>query len=585
MNSEILEFILKNPRVIIHKLIMENVIEDSHLHKIKLWRNNWRHSQSKWHDTDCQGNFNKLKNISTPINYASLYIKSQPDKSNLILKLISQFNDVISKGSESIRSEVGSRKNTYQIFTATRYLFPIDKFEEFMELCNLSDVTVFVDEICVDMNLNDNYNLLKKYKHSISWYKMQLNPNLIWNNDFIHEIVDYLNWEWMPISINWNKNTIKKFKDLLPFSTKDSIKSLNYTDYYFGKYRELYAIISFNPINTFWIGNKFVSFSQIKHVLWDKELISCIKEYLDWDEFSLNPSIKFDDKLISQFESFINFNNLSKNTGVKWSEKLIEKYENKLNWVLLSGNPSLPWSMEFIEKYQNRWQWKPEENFEYKGWTRYSWEKTWKADYNFEYLGWQSRKWEELSSISTNEAIEWNVSFIEKYLDKLDLFYISCYGKVNISILRKYSSVFDVKQIVAFKDHDFSDWHESEIIYSTCWENLSLNKNFTINKSNFDYLFDNEIELTKSVGNLSYNGYYETRKFTYLELVKNANCLDIVDLKNLVNCSNILYNEEFINDGLFNNLLKPHLSHDLIELFFKELLKKYGEFNKELYFT
>lgn len=395
------------------------------------------------------------------------------------------------------------------------------------------------DVVSRQTNIPWNNELITKHRDFWVWIILHQNPSVNWNFELIDSNLDYVNWAYISSYkfLKWTKDLLIKYKDYLIFSNTSSLffektgknkkgKEFKIADHYIP-----WCYGNYYP-------NLKGSISLSESIDWSIDIIDCLLDYWDWKELSSNESICWDEYMIDYYSQKLDFKELSSNSSVKWDEKLIEKYLHKWDWEKLSGNHRLPWSYDFIEKYENKWYWKMTTRGRIEDET------------NFD------------PSISTDEGIIWDIKMLSKWKDQIDFWRIARRGKITDSALEEFHPEFNRKELVDWEFHKFSDCYATEEIFRTGWENFSLNKHFNINKNNIEFLYRNRISLTYSVGNLAWYGHgnYETKDFRLLEILKGNTVLGISLselIENEIGWTQILINENYINDTVWERLIEP----------------------------
>jgi hypothetical protein len=148
----------------------------------------------------------------------------------------------------------------------------------------------------------------------------------------------------------------------------------------------------------------------------------------------------------------------------------------------------------------------------------------------------------------------------DRWANDLDFWCITRRESISPCVLDKYMDEFDRNEHIGWKFHRYSDWRETEDQYKTGWENLAENGNFTISRENINFLSSKKMNLTYAVGNLASNGEYETSEFRVLEILRNSMVVNIsLDelILNYDNWGNLLINENFLNDSVWETIIKP----------------------------
>lgn len=181
-----------------------------------------------------------------------------------------------------------------------------------------------------------------------------------------------------------------------------------------------------------------------------------------WRMLCKRKDIKWKYDLISALKDFLDFDTLSSNPSVEWTLELISQYHDFWNWEKLSSNPSLLWNEKLLETFSNKWIWKPIHN----------------------YLGTVKNR---ASCISTNVAIPWTITLFEKYVDLLDPWLFAGNGKYTDEIIINYSHLFEVSHTVGFRHYRYSDNRSSEEVIESAFEQFPHNENFFLNQTLIRY--------------------------------------------------------------------------------------------------
>lgn len=359
------------------------------------------------------------------------------------------------------------------------------------------------------------------------------------NFEFIENNKEKLNWSWVSSTaqLDWTPEHLVRFKDYLIFSTETNFEKSGVNK--MGT-RHSAAISNGRSLDHFGKVAEIERYdgciSSSTTINWSNEIIEAVLDYWDWHELAKNKSIFWSYNTIQKFESKIDFKALSKKNNVEWSESLIEQYKEKWDWHELSGNKALPWTNSFIQKHQDKWRWKA-------SWESYFLEEKYPS-----------------ANISRNEGITWDSQMINQWKEKIDIWQIAQYGNITDDAILDNSEEFDRKENVDTKYCKFSDFRETEYIYRNGWQNLALNPRFNISKSSLRHYFFKTTTITYTIGNIAYDGQYVTPTLRVLEILKNCNINnltfnDLVDGE--LSWSQILCNNEFINDSIWKQIIKP----------------------------
>lgn len=179
--------------------------------------------------------------------------------------------------------------------------------------------------------------------------------------------------------------------------------------------------------------------SNNENIIWDELVINEFKHQLNWENLSANNSVFKDHRLIEKFEKQIVWKSdnydvggcIANNEGINWNTELIEKYSNKICFNNLAINKSVEWPEKLIDKYLDDYQIGElllNENFKLN---LHLFEKYY--DINKELDGF----W-----LYQNKSLMSDYSFISKYQEKLDWWYISASFDIpwkKFDILNKFS--------------------------------------------------------------------------------------------------------------------------------------------------
>mgnify|MGYP003391258733 CR=1 FL=1 len=187
-------------------------------------------------------------------------------------------------------------------------------------------------------------------------------------------------------------------------------------------------------------------------------------------------------------------------------------------------------------------------------------------------------------SISTNPGINWTIELIDSFSDKLDFWNIARVGKINSEIAIKYKNEFDRKEHIGFIFHKSSDNRETEYIYVNGWQNLTKNSNFYIDNNSILFYYENIVTISFSTGNLASNsctGALVTCDFKILEILKDQvislTFQDIIN--NELSWTKILINDNFMNNSIWENIIKPYLEEIGIDIFLSDLQNELNQYN------
>ncbi|HRL70798.1 MAG TPA: hypothetical protein PLT79_03760 [Flavobacterium sp.] len=470
---------------------------------------------------------------NSPKGYFKVWFKTDFDYESIIKIINSEYDSRLLNKFEQTSKNV--------IFVST---VDLDRFLNKYQEC----VGIYFSEISKECNINWTNELIANYKKVWDWKYIQSNPSVKFNFALIDENYDKVDWSLMSChkDLRWDINKIEKWENYLIFPI-----NYKYNDQWTkNKHGQSYP---YRPKTN-------GSISSSTNVDWSAELLEKFCNLLDWSELSGNESIIWTLEMIDKFKEFIVFKILSSNKNVVWSLELIEKYKDHWDWDSLSGNPNIPWSHSFLNKYNDLLRWIPKYN-SYKG--------------------------EECisePSISTNPGINWTIELIDSFSDKLDFWNIARVGKINSEIAIKYKNEFDRKEHIGFIFHKSSDNRETEYIYVNGWQNLTKNSNFYIDNNSILFYYENIVTISFSTGNLASNsctGALVTCDFKILEILKDqVISLTFQDLiNNELSWTKILINDNFMNNSIWENIIKPYLEEIGIDIFLSDLQNELNQYN------
>ena len=466
---------------------------------------------------------------------------------------INQYKHTDSEKAEFIQ-EVSDSFTTIK-HTSTLIYVSNKEIIPFLEKYKDSDF-FFWKEIYRETNIEWTNELINRFKDLWDWNELHRNPVINWNFDLIKDNSENLNWSFISSysNLEWDIELIETYKVDLIFSLSSGSSHERNAKAGTNKKGKTYSIEKIGVSDDHYFSDLEGTLSLSKSIKWTKGIIKEFQDFWNWEELCRNESIPWSESWIDHFVDCVDFNSLSSNGSVKWTDSLVAKYFDKWCWWSLSGNPSLPWSFEFIKKYESKWQWTP--IYEDKD-----------ADHITN---------ESFSpSISTNKGIFWDNSLVEEWYEKINIWRIAIIGQISDEVLLKFHGDFDRKVQIGWEFHRSSDWKETEKLYRTGWENLALNPYFEINWKNIDFLYRKKVIKTRSVGNLAKDGEYQTKEYRVLELLKKCkiegiSLQDIID--NEIGWTQNILNEEFINESIWNDLLRPVFDRNFSLCYLQDLM-------------
>lgn len=400
---------------------------------------------------------------------------------------------------------------------------------------------VHLTELCYQPSIKWDLRLLRKFKklttefHIHEYLRIHSKMDIKLSYEIVEEFKDNIDW-----------GSIIHFKEL-KWTLPQLLKYKNYIR--FEEYKE------YSGTGVY----KEIGFSLNLKTDWNAQTIDALSECWKWSELCLNRYINWDISLINRFIEKVDFEAFSSNPHLEWNIELIEAFKDKWNWQTLSGNPSLPWSLKLLKKYNSHWKW----NVEFDWYTDTGSEGQ-EVDSNY------------FPSISTNPGIIWDVEMINFGKKRLDFWRLARRGNLCLEVIKEINKELYRKEHTGWVFHKSSDFSETENIYLTGWENLAKNKLFKLSQEVVNYLYDNEIELTYSVGNLARGeGEYVTSTLKLIELFRNSTFVNEEFMKQVIQDDDlkaIFINNDFINDEIWEKIFAPYTLQNQ-----EILLKKFEE--------
>jgi len=406
---------------------------------------------------------------------------------------------------------------------------------ELKQFYALNKIRFYDGDVEVDWSFLDNYNnknlridenFIDTYIHTDkAWYYLS-NSALKWDFNLLNKYKDRVNWNTIKTLdyINWCPDKLNHFITYL--KDKNDLIFIDYLDINI-------KILNSIPLECW----DWKQISQRKNVLWTIELIAEFDKYLCFEELAKNPSVKWDTNLISRYKNVLNFKILCANFSVEWNEEMIESNFHLIEWDLISGNTSTKWDDHLIRKYSSFWKW----NVDYED---YATEYTFKSNY----------------SLTSNPSIFWSLEIIDEFVENIDFWSISLFGKVDTTVFEIYSYKFDKLVACGFEYYKFSDNRFTYSAFRNGWHNLTLNKNFYITLDNIRFFYNKKITLIEPDGNLAYSEKYKENTYRILEILKSCPIKDLtIDevIKYELSWGSVLLNKEFINNDIWEKLIAP----------------------------
>lgn len=246
-------------------------------------------------------------------------------------------------------------------------------------------------------------DVIKFFLSNSLFFQRLVSRHFKWNRELLSEFHDVLDWGEHGISknpnIEWESEMIAEFNDSLKWVV-------------FCWHTKNPSLIIEHP------NCRGDGLSLNENVDWSVELIEKLRNKLDFDFLSDNPSLPWSFRLLEHFKSDLNWGghawSLSTNRGLPWSEELIDFYFDKWNWTELARNPGIIWTDSFIIKYQDKIKW---------------------------------------SDLSRNPSLPCSIEFIENHIDDLDWDEFSTNEGIpwTLNLLKRYKNKWNKKKLLSNK--------------------------------------------------------------------------------------------------------------------------------------
>ncbi|UEG55038.1 hypothetical protein LLH06_08685 [Mucilaginibacter daejeonensis] len=247
----------------------------------------------------------------------------------------------------------------------------------------------------------------------------------------LFELEDEISWNDLcqNYHISWTENLLDKYAERIAWNWVVHRTAFNFEKQHIQKYQKWF--------------DRWHSISSCHNVNWSIELIRSFENFWSWYNLSINPSLPWTTELFETFEARWDYHFLSKNNSFCWSNDIIDRHINRWSWSSLAENTGINWNQQLIEKYVQKWdrfklfrnagiQWTETMIRHFSNWFDqdiHSWcngwtyislvDSPWKTPYlvsQFEskWHWWYVAKWQQF---------DWCSSFIEKYADRLFVYY------------------------------------------------------------------------------------------------------------------------------------------------------------------
>jgi hypothetical protein len=285
-----------------------------------------------------------------------------------------------------------------------------------------------IEHLCGNPSLPWTYELIKAIKRPLHRLKLSYNSGLPWSPSFLMEFKDKWHYPYLMLnpSIPWTEEL------LLEVGLKDqSLKIANGPD------------------------------------LWNTSFMDRHAHELDWASLTYNANIHWNEERISRYERYFKpfkqksselsispWKGISSNSNVPWSSEFIEQFKKRLlfrpyglHWKTLSINASLPWNEEnLLERYEKEWHWSSIGLNEGIQWSEAQFEKY------HALLPWEETA-SSLNNVSRNEHLPWAPSFIHRYIDKWNWWFLSRNEGIDLTpeILQEFKPFLVERQVLLNK--------------------------------------------------------------------------------------------------------------------------------------
>lgn len=303
-------------------------------------------------------------------------------------------------------------------------------------------------EHCITNNTSVPWSvdLISKYENFIDFGQLSWNRSVPWTETLIEKYFD--RWDWKGLSANdhfpWSEETISKYADFFDWDTiiffNDNFPwSLSIAKKYRHKLIEVdYEFLMGNGV--LWsqveIVEEFADFVDWQQIAdndclpWHKENLRVRwKDHLKGVSFANNRAFlpephRFEenlDKYIANDAELLR--ELSGSDRLPWSIAFIERFEETLDWTLMCMNNDLPWSFALIDRFLDKWSWGNQKRNEEGYITGFS-------------------------GLIGNEGIPWDIDWILRYEQFLDMGAMSCEEMIWEKAFKHYMDEKTVETIL-----------------------------------------------------------------------------------------------------------------------------------------
>ena len=226
-------------------------------------------------------------------------------------------------------------------------------------------------------------------------------------------------------------------------------------------------------------GLKYLSYAN--GIQWSEDILDKYIDKWDWYGLCQNNSLLWNEYLIEKYKELIDFEALSYNTGLQLTTKIIERYESKWDWNGISGNPVIAGSLEeYILSHPKVVFKQRERTPKSDKYQKYDWFENLNEHYTNWFLSIPSSNILK-PSISSNPGICWSLSKFEQYREKLDVWVMGLFSKLNLDIIYKYYNDLNLSRYCYTVFHRHSDYEREPCdYYISFWENFFINSNTRI---------------------------------------------------------------------------------------------------------
>ena len=184
--------------------------------------------------------------------------------------------------------------------------------------------------------------------------KRDVEPEIVWNCEFIEYIKDSVNWNYLSGSKKINSEIVEKFPDKVDWQLLSKNTHFEWNTDLIRKFQD--------KIDWYYFSSNFQMES-----LYRTHVCFLLEEFIDkfnWNQLCRNTNILFNQIFhyhnsdhLKNYKHKFDWQELSQNLSFPWSQYLLEENVEKIDWSTIVLNKSIYDNKEFILKYHNKFKW------------------------------------------------------------------------------------------------------------------------------------------------------------------------------------------------------------------------------------